>query len=214
MALLKDEDRKKLEELFAELKGDVRIVFFTQEMECQFCALTRQMVEELTAVSPRLSLEIKDFVKDKDAVRRHGIDKVPAIVLEGERDYGIRFYGVPGGYEFTALVEDILEIGRREPDLTPKVREQLEKVDKPVHMQVLVSPTCPYCTTAVRTAHRFAMASEHIRADMVEVSEFPHLAVKYDVQGVPVTIINEEHRVVGAVPEAEVAEAVLHAIGQ
>lgn len=214
MALLKEEDKQKLEEVFADLQREVKVVFFTQEMECQYCSLTREMAEEVTALSPKLTLAVKDFVKDADDVKKYGIDKIPALVVEGARDYGIRFFGVPAGYEFTTLIEDILDVSRGDPGLPPAVTELLAAVDRPVHMQVMVSPTCPYCPKAVRTAHRFAMASDHIRGDMVEVSEFPHLAVKYDVQGVPNTIVNEEHSLVGAIPELEAAHGVLAAIGK
>lgn len=214
MALLKEQDKRKLEQVFAALEREVTLVFFTQEVECQHCKLTREMVEEVTALSPRLKLVVRDFVADAGEVARYGIDKIPAIVVEGERDHGIRFFGVPAGYEFTTLVEDIVDVGRGDPGLPPAVTDLLAAVDRPVHMQVMVSPTCPYCPKAVRTAHRFAMASEHIRGDMVEISEFPHLAVKYDVQGVPNTIVNEEHSLVGALPELEAAHGVLHAIGK
>ncbi len=90
----------------------------------------------------------------------------------------------------------------------------LALVDRPVHLQVMVTLTCPYCSRAVATAHRFAMASEHITADMVETTEFPHLAVKYDVQGVPKTMINDTHSVLGAQPELLVAREVLKALGK
>jgi predicted DsbA family dithiol-disulfide isomerase len=53
----------------------------------------------------------------------------------------------------------------------------------------------------VLLAHKLALASEHITADMVEVSEFPHLAAKYQVYGVPRTVINEVIQIEGAVPE-------------
>ena len=58
------------------------------------------------------------------------------------------------------------------------------------------------------------MASDHISADMVETSEFPFLAVKYNVHGVPHTVINEEHSIVGAEPEMEFAREILKAIGK
>lgn len=50
-------------------------------------------------------------------------------------------------------------------------------------------------------AHNLALASEHIQADMVEASEFPHLANKYQVYGVPRTVINEVIHLEGAYPE-------------
>lgn len=214
MAHISDKDREKLVEIFADLENPVTFVMFTQETECQYCTITREMLTEVAELSPKIELVIKDFVADAEEAEKYGIDKIPATVLLGDRDYGIRFYGIPAGYEFTTLIEDILDVSKRDPGLSPAVLELLKKVDKPVHMQAMITPTCPYCPKAVRTAHRFAMASEHIRGDMVEVSEFPHIAVKYGVQGVPNTIINEDHSAVGALPEKAFAQEVLKAIGK
>ena len=212
--VIKEEDKKALKKAFEELQNDVKLLMFTQETECEFCSVTREIVEEVAALSEKITAEVRDFVKDAELAKKHGVDKIPAIVLIGEKDYGIRFFGVPAGYEFATLIQDIVDVSRRDPGLPKEVLDELAKVDKPVHMQVMISPTCPYCPRAVRTAHRFAMASEHITADMVEISEFPHLAVKYQVQGVPKTVINEEHSIVGAQPEMESAKAVLRAIGK
>ncbi|MHC5054502.1 MAG: protein disulfide oxidoreductase [Planctomycetota bacterium] len=212
--MLKDEDRKAVAERFEEIAEPVKIVMFTQETECEYCSATRELVEELAGLSGLLSVEVLDFVKDKVRADELGVDKIPALAIIGEKDYGIRLFGVPAGYEFSTLIEDIAMVGRREHGLPEDVVKDLAKVDSPVHMQVVVSPTCPYCPRAVLTAHRFAMASDRIRADMIEGSEFPHLVVKYGVQGVPHTVINEDHSFVGALPEAEAAKAVLEAIGK
>ncbi|MDJ0763619.1 MAG: thioredoxin family protein [Myxococcota bacterium] len=214
MGLLKEKDKATLKKNFEELQTEVKLVMFTQETECEYCSVTRQMVEELAELSGKIALEVRDFVKDADVAKKLGIDKIPAIAVIGEKDYGIRFYGIPAGYEFTTLVEGILDVSRGDPGLSKDVLKELAKVDKPVHMQAMISPTCPYCPKAVRTAHRFAMASEHIRGDMVEISEFPHLAVKYNVQGVPNTIINEKHSIVGGQPEMAFAKAVIKAVGK
>lgn len=213
MPLLKPEDAAKLRGIFAEhLTNKVRLVVFTQELECEFCRISRELVEETASLSDNLSVEIFDFVKDAEAVKQYGITKIPALAIVGERDYGIRFYGMAAGYEYTSLIEDIIDVGRGDPRLPADIKAALAKVNKPVHIQVLVSPTCPYCPRAVRVAHRFAMANENITADMVELAEFPHLAQKYDVQGVPKTIINESLDLVGAQPEAEVLAKVQEAI--
>ena len=78
---------------------------------------------------------------EADLAKKYGVDKIPAIILVCDRDYGIRFYGVPAGYEFAALVEDIKDVGGRDPGLSKEVMAELAKVDQPVHMQVLISPT-------------------------------------------------------------------------
>ena len=214
MGFIEDKDRAQLNKLFADLKNPVKILYFTQEHECEMCKTTRELLEEVAGLSDKIAIEVHDFVADRALVEQYRVDKIPGMVLMGEKDYGIRFYGIPAGYEFTTLIEDIVDVARRDPRLPDDVKAELAKVDQPVHLQVLISPTCPYCPTAVRTAHRFAMASDHITADMVETSEFPHLAVKYDVQGVPHTVINEEHSVIGPQKEIDFAKAVLAAIGK
>jgi glutaredoxin-like protein len=212
--MLKDADRKAVAKRFEEIKEAVKIVMFTQETECEYCSATRELALELAKLSDKLSVEVLDFVEDKARADELKVDKIPALAIMGEKDYGIRFFGVPAGYEFSTLIEDIVMVGKREHGLPEDVVKELAKVDSPVHMQVVVSPTCPYCPRAVLVAHRFAMASDMIRGDMVEGSEFPHLVVKYGVQGVPHTVINEEHSFVGALPEADAAKAVLKAVGK
>lgn len=214
MALLGENERKRVIGLFEKMTGPVRLMMFTQDFECDYCRATRELLEELAPLSDRLSLSVHDFVAEADLAKRHGVDKAPATLVMGEADPGIRFYGVPSGYEFGTLIEDILNVSSGEHGLSAQVLELLSRVDRPVHLQVLVSPTCPYCPRAVITAHRFAMASPHVHADMVEVTEFPHLAVKYNVQGVPHTVVNEVAGLVGAVPEIEVAQRVVDVLAQ
>jgi len=156
-------------------------------------------------------------MKDKETAERYAIDKIPAIALvrveeSGERDYGIRLYGIPSGYEFTSLIEDIMEVSVGETSLKPKTKEALAKITAPVHIQVFVTPTCPYCTQAVRLAHQFAMENEHIRADMVEAIEFPHLSNKYGVKGVPRIVFNDTLHQEGAVPEPVMLAKLLEAV--
>ena len=215
MAVLNDDVKKQLTGAFAELQNDVKIVMFSQEMECQYCTATHELLEEIASLSDKITFEVLDFVKDAEKAKEYGVDKIPCtILLAGETDYGIRFYGVPAGYEFATLIQDIAMVSKRDAGLSDEVKGLLAQIDEPVHMQVLVSPTCPYCPKAVLAAHKFAMQSFLIRGDMVEITEFPFLAVKYEVQGVPMIVINEEHRIPGAVPEADLAKIVAHAIGK
>ena len=66
---------------------------------------------------------------------------------------------------------------------------------------------------AVRLAHKFAIENEHITADMVEAIEFPHLANKFGVYGVPRTVINDIVHQEGAVPEPLMLDKLLEAVG-
>ena len=213
MAILKAEDRQKVEHVFAVITHPVKLLMFTQSMECDYCQMTRELLLELADLNDNITVAVYHFIEDEAQVQAYGIDKIPATVVMGDKDYGIRFYGVPAGYEFMSLIEDIVDVGKRDHGLSPSVVAQLAKVDQPVRMQVMVTPTCPYCPRSVRVAHKFAMASDYITGDMVEITEFPQLAVKYSVQGVPNTIINDSESVVGAQPERVFAKAVLKVIG-
>ncbi len=216
MALLKDKDKEMLKEELKKLEQPVKLVVFTQKMECQYCAETRMIAEEISALSDRISLEVYDFEADAEVAEHFNIDKIPAMAVtkggDQPKDYGIRLYGIPSGYEFSTLIEDILMVGRGDSGLTAETKSYVANLTKPLHLQVFVTPTCPYCPRAVLLAHQLAFESDNIRGDMVEAIEFPHLSMKYQVQGVPRTVINESVYLEGAAPEqmlmAKVQEAI------
>jgi alkyl hydroperoxide reductase subunit AhpF len=135
-----------------------------------------------------------------------------ALHGQGLRDTGIRFFGIPAGHEFSSLVDAVVAASRAEPKLAPPTAAWLSALDRPLHLQVFVTPTCPYCPRAVTLAHRLALASPHIRADMVEATEFPELAERYEVMGVPRTVINDAIAVEGAVPEDYLLSALQEAV--
>ena len=219
MSLISDKDAEFLKgEFESGLVNPVKLVMFTQEFECQFCTETRQIVQEVADLSDKITAEIYDFVADKAMADLFAIDKIPAIAVlrvedEEDRDYGIRFYGIPSGYEFTSVIEDIVDVSKGGAELQPKTKEALAALTEPVHFQVFVTPTCPYCPQAVRVAHKFALESDLVQADMVESIEFPHLANKYSVYGVPRTVINETVHQEGAAPEPMILDKMLEAVG-
>ena len=141
MALLDEKIRQEVKAALGELPHPVRLLMFTQEFECQFCRETRQLVEEVAGVHDQISAEIYNFVVDQDRAEEYGIDKIPAIAVVGEKDYGIRFYGIPSGYEFSSLVESIRLVSSGEPQLTPAGLELVQGLKDPIHIQVYVTPT-------------------------------------------------------------------------
>jgi len=216
MSLLNDDIRQQVRDEFDKLSSPVKLVMFTQAMECQYCSETRELVEEVAELSDQINLEIYDFVADKEIAEQYDVDKIPAvaIVADGEdaKDYGIRLYGIPSGYEFSTLVADIVMVSIRESGLNEATKQYIRELESPLHMQVFVTPTCPYCPQAVRLAHMMAMESDKVVGDMVEATEFPHLSQKYQVMGVPRTVINESTFVEGAVPEMMLVDKVKEAL--
>lgn len=173
------------------------------------------MVKELSEISPLIEAEVHDFERESELAEQYGVDKVPAIIVtDGNGRRNIRFFGIPAGLEFTTLIEDILMVSQGRTNLSDDVRAKIKAIDKPVHIQVFVTPTCPYCPRAVLTAHQFAMENPNIVADMVEATEFPELAERYGVFAVPKVVINDAVSFEGALPEHLFALYVLKAVDQ
>lgn len=213
MNFLKEKDKKEIIKRFEVLKNNVKILFFTQELECQYCHETGQLLKELCELSDKIKLETYNFITEKEVAEKYKIDKVPGIVVMSENtDYGVRYYGIPAGYEFSSLLESIEMISTEDTQLSQDTIERVKTIDKPVHIQVFVTPTCPYCPSAVLMGHALAMLNRNIRADMVEATEFPQLAHKYNVRGVPRVVINENHFFEGALPENLYLDEVMHAL--
>jgi glutaredoxin-like protein len=141
MPLLNDSVRAQVQSRFKDLKNSVKIINFTQEIECQFCTETRRLMEEIAGISDKLSVEVYNFVTDKNKAQEFKIDKIPATVIMGAKDHGIRFYGIPSGYEFVSVVECITMVSKGESELSGETKKQLAALTYPLHLQVYVTPT-------------------------------------------------------------------------
>ena len=218
--MLTPELQQQVREFFNQLMDKVKLVVFTQEglvqlpgLECASCRDNRLLMEELSSLSDKIEVVVYDFVKDREKVEEYGVDKIPATVVEKGGERRVRFFGWPGGYEFASLLHAIKMVSTGESGLSERAKQELSRVKNPVHIQVFVTPTCPYCPMAVQLAHAMAVESPLITADMVNASDFPHLANRYGVYAVPKTVINEGLSFEGAAPEAQLLNFVLQAGG-
>ena len=210
MSLLPEDKKEALRNDLKERMVDpVKIVMFTQEIECRFCSDTRQLVQELATLSDKVTVEVYDFMANGDKAKEYKIDKIPALAIIGKKDYGVRIYGIPYGYELQTLIGAVVYVSRGTTDLSEKTKAILADVKSPVHIQVFVTLTCPHCPVAASIAHKLAVESDLITADVIDAGEFPTLAQKYSVIGVPKIIINEKIEFLGAFSEDLFAEHVV-----
>lgn len=221
---LDDRLRAQLNEAFQPLDRDVEMLVYTagrlvvpgQEPAGEEQA-TLALLREVADTSERLSVVERSLGADPDA-RARGIVRTPTIVLRergSDRD-NVRFIGLPAGYEFQTLVEALRMIGSGDSGLGEESAAQVAGIDQPVRLQAFVTPTCPYCPRAVLSTYRLALANPHVVAEGVEASEFPALAQRYRISGVPDTIIDGpagQERVLGGQPDRVFVEAVLKVVG-
>lgn len=218
----------EVRQMFEGLTSDVTLHMFTNKNHCLLCNETLDLAEQIAQQSDKVTLDHCECDINSEKAQDWQITRHPAIAIEGKGKGLIRFFGIPSGYEFGSLIESIIMAGSdKEIDLPPEVREEVEKIDQPVHLQVFVTPTCPYCPRAVLNAFKFAMLNDNITADMIEATEFQEMSMEYQVQGVPKTVINDDWieedddgeifkypkwSVIGAVPEVALLDKIKEAL--
>jgi len=217
--ILSDQIIKQIEEVFEQMKEPVQIMYFGSSENCEYCAETRQLLEEVTATNSKIELNVYDVQKNRDVAEQFNVKNSPGIIIAAKdgavvTDFGIQYSGIPSGHEFSTLINDIVLVSSRDSGLSAETRAYLKNLDKPLHLQVFVTPTCPHCPRAVLLAHQMAMENPSmIRAEGVEATEFPELANQFNVRGVPQTVINAGRGVVvGALPEKNLLAEIMRAV--
>ncbi len=217
--VLNDQIIKQINEVFADLGEPVQVLYFGSHENCDYCDEAKQLFEEVAATNDKIELSVYDLQENQDIAQKFNVMNAPGVVIAAKdgaevKDLGIQFSGIPSGHEFGTLINDILLVSQRDSGLSEKTREFLKNLDKPLHLQVFVTPTCPYCPRAVLLAHQMAMENpQMIHAEGVEAMEFPELASRFNVSGVPQTVINAgAGTVVGAAPEQQLLAEIRRAL--
>ncbi len=212
MALINDEYKLKLKEEFGKiLKDDVQILLFKDtDSQCAYCNDTEKLITELNEIDGRIKPDIHTI--NEDLAKTFGITKGPVLIMKSKhfQKGNIRYYGIPSGYEFRSIVEDIKALSTGNIELREGTIEKLKKIEKPINIKVFITPTCPYCPAAVGMAHKFAMVNENITGDMIESYEFNEMAEEAAVSSVPHTTITDlDQPIIGAQPEEIFLDQVL-----
>jgi glutaredoxin-like protein len=217
MPLLNEKQTEQVRQMLQSgLVNDVHLRLFVNATggliagpECETCGPTQELLEEVTALDSRLHLSVQSVAGDPTAARALEIEHLPALLIGRNGESNLRYYGIPSGFEFATLLEDLIAVSRGDSGLSAQTKAALAGLERDVHVQVFVTPTCPHCPKAARMAHAFAQESPKVRADVIEAMEFPELASKYAVYGVPKIVVNETRGFEGARPEAALLAEVL-----
>ena len=211
---LSDDMTRQIKEIFDGLINPVEVLFFGKESDCTYCQESLQLLEEVTGLSDKISVSVYDLDANVAEAQHYKVDKAPGFVIvskEGDQliDYGIRYFGIPSGYEFTSLVNDLVMVSSRNSALAGPTRQFLKALTQPVYLQVFTTPTCQYCPRAVVLAHQMALESPLVEAEMIDAAAFFDLANQYEVNGVPHTVINHgAGRLVGAASEEDLVKEI------
>ncbi len=216
MGLLRDEDKKQIREMFnARMKEPVNIEFFTGSSGCEYCTDTLMILKEVAELDDRITLNVyeKENSEHQLAFSKFAIDKVPALTItKNGEDFRFRYFGIPSGYEFSTLLEDIMMVSSDITELSQDTISKISNLKDDIFIYIFITPTCPYCPRAAILSHKLAFTSPRIKAHVIESIEFPTLADKYGVSAVPKIVANDKVQFEGALPEEDFVGRILEAI--
>lgn len=223
---INEQDKQEIKKQVGNLLKPTELVLFSQKIGCEYCTDTEQLLKELTETLDNLKLVIYNPLIDVDLANKYGVNKeLPAITLRTDKDYNFKFLGIPAGYEFTWLLNSIVMVSNNQLPISQKTVDTLKEVDNMLknnqavlELWVFVTPTCPYCPIMTINSTAFSIVSDNIKAVNVEVSEFQDYAIKYNIMGVPKTILKLvtrdnkvfEEDIEGALPENKFVEVIKH----
>ena len=211
MPIIDEKTKSDLKGIFSkEMHGEVKIWLFTSKNKtiCEYCDAVIELVDGLSATDDRIKVFKYDIEEHEKEAKIMGVENVPAILLHGAKAHNIYYYGIPTGYEFSSLIQDMIDVSNGTSRLSSSTKNALKEINEKVDIKVFVTPTCPYCPQAVRMAHQMALENSKITASMIEATEFMELSSKYGVMGVPKIVINDKISFEGALPEQSFLEYV------
>lgn len=220
-SFLSPSDKEEVRRFFeARLLHPVRLISFTRRRSLMqrlalerphYCEETRLVLQDLASLSDKITLSYEDVTANPVVMQTYRMRFTPGTAILNDHDVGIRHYGIPVGYELSTFLEHIAAVSNPDSGLGPQSREQVATIHWPIHIQVFGSPTCPFCPVASQLANRFAVESDYIRVDSIDVAEFPEVVQRYNVRGVPRVVINDDVSFVGATNEQHFLEQVMEA---
>lgn len=126
------------------------------------------------------------------------------ILLKTCEQYRIRYYGNIIGLEIGSFLEIIKRFSKRDLGLPEWLLEDLNQIQHPIHIDVVVGSRCKYCPHAVVNAQKLALASSNISAYMINKEDAPRMADRYLIDHVPVTFINKKQAFIGIITPEEI----------
>ena len=199
----------------SQLNSPVSLRLFTQNnseliiagRKCDTCLTTEKILTEISSISDKLNLEIIDIYKTTDESSDLKVNRIPATII-GQTGRAI-YYGIPSGYEFSTLVNSIINASRDCQNLSVDTIKNLTEIENLIKIKVFVTPSCKYCPEIAELTLSLALQFSNIQTEVIEIQEYPELANNYHISTVPVTVINDKIRLDGQISSNTLVENIV-----
>ena len=141
MPFLSAADEQAVRHEFEKMTGPVKLTVFASELGGESNQQTVALVREVAALSDQLSVQVLNPLIEREQAQAYGVDVTPTIAVEGAADYGIRFLGIPAGYEFANLIDSVIVASTGVPALSDSTKDALGALGQDVTIKVFTTPT-------------------------------------------------------------------------
>lgn len=206
--MVKVDHRQAMQEyLETRLVNPVKILIFTRRRQwwqakdprqIDSCTETEKIIHGVASLTDKITYEVCDVHERPELFQKYGIEFMPALVILGREDYGIRQYGIPLGYDLNFFLDTLIDISVGTPDLQQHAILALKDIQQYLNIRVFVSPTCAFCPVMAHMANQFALISSFITSTSIDAWHFRQLAQRYEVEYLPTIVINDHIKFEGA----------------
>lgn len=190
----------QIRQKLSPMREPVAISMFATEKDPKMGEAMEAFLKEVCSANPKLSMDTIVVERDKAKAEAFGVYAVPSFAISGKERRRVLYYGIPSGYELRTFLLDIIDVSTGKPDMPSELARKVSAIKGPLHIQVFVSSTCPYCPQAAKIAHDMAILNPEITADVIDTAQFTPLAQAFRIMSVPTTVINRKVVVTGAIP--------------
>jgi glutaredoxin-like protein len=204
MALISEDDKEIIKKLFSEkLEGSVRIKAILDEKNAQEQSkILKDLLNELSRIDNRIFVKFIDISEVGNLDAPEGLDNKKGPIILFEDKPNLIYYGIPAGYEFTTLLDDIIFVSTNKYDVPLNFAKKVAKT-KASQVLVFFTPMCPFCPKMSSVVRKASYVNPNLKSFIINALEFPELSERYNVRAVPKTIIikdSEKNEIEGAVP--------------
>ena len=208
LMLFSENEMNNIKREMGKLKNKVILKLFTdfkiqkdgtKKRRCMACEGTFELLKTLENLSNgKLVINEISTEENEEETTKFNVNKIPAILFVDENDKEIiRYLTHPTGSEFVPFLNSIQYFSGVRPYYADQILTHLKKI-KEGKLKIFITPTCPYCPMTVPVLTLFSIVSKgRISSEIIDVNLNPDLGMKYNVQGVPMTVINEKEVIHG-----------------
>ncbi len=208
-------ERAQIRQQFTAIEGPLKLEYYHQSPrrvmvpgrpDKPSCALAKELYEEIAELSDQISLTIYEREESREQVRRRDIVDVPCVLIRGELNRPLRFYGAPNGHLLVAMIRAMVLASTRQAKPSVKMKRLLSKLRRPTRLRLLGSVDDPLAGQAALAACAAALLSPKLQTDVFAIEEFAEIGARSGVTALPALFVDDRLAAVGLVEPLELVE--------